>query len=105
MTVQGVQGEDRSDYTKAESKQIRARSRRLLGSLLKPHMTRVVLTMVLVVIAVAASGTTPFTRAAAGSFGRRPGCCRSTSIPSPSTRARRSLGTTCAPTRAWASRH
>lgn len=59
MTVQGVQGEDRTDYTKAESKLIRARSRRLLGSLLKPHMTRVVLTMVLVVIAVAANVAGP----------------------------------------------
>ncbi|SFS01889.1 ATP-binding cassette, subfamily B [Agrococcus baldri] len=59
MTVQGVQGEDRTDYTKAESKQIRARSRRLLGSLLKPHLTRVVLTMVLVVIAVAANVAGP----------------------------------------------
>ncbi|WP_206448374.1 ABC transporter ATP-binding protein [Agrococcus sp. KRD186] len=59
MTVQGVQGEDRTDYTKAESKQIRARSRRLLGSLLKPHMARVVLTMVLVVIAVAANVAGP----------------------------------------------
>ncbi|MCH1884279.1 ABC transporter ATP-binding protein [Agrococcus sp. ARC_14] len=54
MSVQGVQGEDRSDYTKAESKLIRARSRRLLGSLLKPHMRRIVLTMILVVISVAA---------------------------------------------------
>jgi ATP-binding cassette, subfamily B, bacterial len=55
MTVQGVQGEDRTDYTKAESKAIRARSRRLLGSLLKPHLGRVVVTMILVVVAVAAN--------------------------------------------------
>ncbi|WP_405216069.1 ABC transporter ATP-binding protein [Agrococcus sp. Ld7] len=54
MSVQGVQGEDRSDYTKAESKLIRARSRRLLASLLRPHMRRVVLTMLLVVVSVAA---------------------------------------------------
>ncbi|WP_072312707.1 ABC transporter ATP-binding protein [Agrococcus sp. Marseille-P2731] len=55
MTVTGVQGEDRSDYTKEESRQIRARSRRLLGSLLRPHVGRVVLTMLLVVVSVAAS--------------------------------------------------
>ena len=55
MSVTGVQGEDRSDYTKEESKQIRARSRRLLGSLLRPHMGRVVVTMILVVISVAAN--------------------------------------------------
>ncbi|QUW19934.1 ABC transporter ATP-binding protein [Agrococcus sp. Marseille-Q4369] len=55
MTVQGVQGEDRTDYTKAESKAIRARSRRLLGSLLKPHVGRVVVTLLFVVIAAAAN--------------------------------------------------
>ncbi|WP_026374274.1 ABC transporter ATP-binding protein [Agrococcus lahaulensis] len=55
MTVQGVQGEDRTDYTKAESKAIRARSRRLLGSLLKPHVGRVVVTLLFVVVAAAAN--------------------------------------------------
>ena len=55
MSVQGVQGEDRTDYTKAESRAIRARSRKLLGSLLKPHTGRVVLTMALVIVAVAAN--------------------------------------------------
>lgn len=55
MSVQGVQGEDRTDYTKAESKAIRARSRRLLGSLLKPHVGRVVVTLLFVVIAAAAN--------------------------------------------------
>src|SRR5262249_37407587 len=45
------------------------------------------------------------TRAAAASSGRRRRCCRSTSTPSRSARASRSLATTCAPTRAWAWRH
>ena len=34
--VAGVEGEERDDYTRAESKVIRARSLRLLGSLLRP---------------------------------------------------------------------
>ena len=34
--VIGTSGEDRSDYTRAESKAIRRRSLRLLGSLLSP---------------------------------------------------------------------
>ena len=55
MSVYGVQGEDRTDYTKAESKAIRARSRKLLGSLLRPHLGRVIVTMLLVVVAVAAN--------------------------------------------------
>lgn len=55
MSVYGVSGEDRTDYTKAESKAIRARSRTLLGSLLRPHLGRVIVTMVLVVLAVAAN--------------------------------------------------
>ncbi|MGY3128057.1 ATP-binding cassette subfamily B protein [Agrococcus sp. UYP33] len=55
MSVYGVQGEDRTDYTKAESKAIRARSRKLLGTLLRPHLWRVVVTMVLVIVAVAAN--------------------------------------------------
>ncbi len=55
MTVQGVQGEDRTDYTKAESKAIRARSRTLLGVLLRPHVGRIVLTLSFVVVAAAAN--------------------------------------------------
>ncbi|MCR8671363.1 ABC transporter ATP-binding protein [Agrococcus sp. HG114] len=55
MTVQGVQGEDRTDYTKAESKAIRLRSRRLLGALLEPHVGRVVLTLLFVLVAAAAN--------------------------------------------------
>ena len=36
MTVMGVEGEERHDFTKAESRHIRTRSLRLLGSLLRP---------------------------------------------------------------------
>ncbi len=49
-TVSGVEGEERTDYTRAESSQIRRRSTRLLGSLLRPLRTRVVLTIVVVVV-------------------------------------------------------
>ena len=43
-SVLGTKGEDRDDYTKAESKQIRRRSLRLLGSLISPMRGLVVLT-------------------------------------------------------------
>ncbi len=49
-TVTGVEGEERIDYTTAESIQIRRRSTRLLLSLLRPLRTRVVLTIVVVVV-------------------------------------------------------
>ncbi|MCU1415667.1 MAG: transporter ATP-binding protein [Microbacteriaceae bacterium] len=49
-TVTGVEGEEREDYTRAESSQIRQRSIRLLGSLLRPLRTRVALTIVVVVV-------------------------------------------------------
>ena len=52
-TVTGVEGEERDDFTRAESKQIRQRSIRLLGSLLRPLRTRVSLTIVVVVISTA----------------------------------------------------
>ncbi|GAA5205502.1 ABC transporter ATP-binding protein [Microbacterium kyungheense] len=48
-TVTGTQGEDRNDYTKAESRAIRQRSLRLLGSLLKPKRPLVVLTAVVII--------------------------------------------------------
>lgn len=48
-TVHGVAGEDRSDYTKVESKAIRSRSWRLLLSLIAPMKWRVILTAVVVV--------------------------------------------------------
>ena len=53
MSVAGVEGEERNDYTKAESRQIRQRSMRLLGSLLRPLRARIVLTVVVVVISTA----------------------------------------------------
>ena len=52
-TVAGVEGEERGDYTRAESKLIRARSLRLLGSLLSPLRARLVLTLVVVVLSTA----------------------------------------------------
>jgi len=50
MSVIGVEGEEREDLTKDESRQIRRRSLRLLGSLLRPLWARVVLTAVVVVV-------------------------------------------------------
>ena len=57
--VEGVEGEERSDFSKAESKQIRARSLRLLGSLLRPERARVILTMIVVIISTAAQVAGP----------------------------------------------
>jgi ATP-binding cassette subfamily B protein len=59
MSVTGVEGEERNDYSKAESRQIRQRSLRLLGSLLRPARAKVVLTMVVVVISTAAQVAGP----------------------------------------------
>jgi ATP-binding cassette subfamily B protein len=59
MSVTGVQGEERNDYTKVESAAIRTRSLRLLGSLLKPVRSKVVLTMIVVVISTAAQVAGP----------------------------------------------
>lgn len=53
MSIVGVQGEERHDFTKAESRQIRQRSLRLLGSLLRPMRAKVALTMVIVLISTA----------------------------------------------------
>ena len=47
-TLEGVEGEDRQDYTSEESRAIRARSSRLLGSLLRPLRGRVVVAMLIV---------------------------------------------------------
>jgi len=58
-SVLGVQGEERDDFTKEESRQIRRRSLRLLGSLLRPLTGRVVLTMAVVVISTAAQVAGP----------------------------------------------
>jgi ATP-binding cassette subfamily B protein len=53
MTVTGVAGEERGDYSRAESRAIRARSLRLLGSLLRPLRGRLALTMAVVVTSTA----------------------------------------------------
>ncbi len=59
MTIQGVEGEERNDYTKEESRAIRRRSLRLLGSLVRPVRWRVVLTMAVVVVSSAAQVAGP----------------------------------------------
>ncbi|PRY67634.1 ATP-binding cassette subfamily B protein [Glaciihabitans tibetensis] len=59
MSVTGVQGEERDDYNRVESAQIRRRSLRLLGSLLRPVRGRVALTMIVVVISTAAQVAGP----------------------------------------------
>ena len=52
-TVVGTRGEDRNDYTKAESRAIRQRSLRLLGSLLSPMRWLVILCGVVIVVSTA----------------------------------------------------
>jgi ATP-binding cassette subfamily B protein len=59
VSVTGVAGEERGDYTREESKLIRARSLRLLGSLLRPVRARVVLTLLVVVVSTAAQVAGP----------------------------------------------
>jgi len=59
VSVTGVEGEERGDYTRDESRQIRARSLRLLGSLLRPQLGRVVGTLVVVVVSTAAQVAGP----------------------------------------------
>ncbi|TFD29458.1 ABC transporter ATP-binding protein [Cryobacterium cryoconiti] len=59
MSVIGVEGEDRSNFTAAESKQIRRRSLRLLGSLLRPVRWPVVAAMLIVVVSTAAQVAGP----------------------------------------------
>ncbi|MBH0023344.1 ABC transporter ATP-binding protein [Salinibacterium sp. SWN248] len=59
MSVMGTSGEERNDYTKDESRQIRQRSLRLLGSLIAPVRLRVVLTMAVVVVSTAAQVAGP----------------------------------------------
>ncbi|WP_291053250.1 ABC transporter ATP-binding protein [Herbiconiux sp.] len=48
--VEGVEGEERDDLNKAESAQIRARSLRLLGSLIRPMRVKLALSIFVVVI-------------------------------------------------------
>ncbi|MGC5169100.1 ABC transporter ATP-binding protein [Microbacterium sp. DT81.1] len=52
-TVTGTGGEDRSDYTRDESRSIRARSLRLLGTLVHPLRWQVVLAAVVLVVSTA----------------------------------------------------
>ncbi|HWR85540.1 MAG TPA: ABC transporter ATP-binding protein [Rhodoglobus sp.] len=59
MSVTGVAGEERNDYTKAESRQVRTRSLRLLGSLVRPLRARVALTLIVVVVSTAAQVAGP----------------------------------------------
>jgi ATP-binding cassette, subfamily B, bacterial len=59
MSVTGVQGEERHDFTKEESRQIRRRSLRLLGSLLHPLRWKVVFTMAVIVVSTAAQVAGP----------------------------------------------
>ncbi len=51
--LQGTQGEDRSDYTREESRAIRRRSLRLLGALIRPLRARVALTALVLVVSTA----------------------------------------------------
>jgi len=59
VSVTGVEGEERNDFNKAESKQIRERSLRLLGSLLGPVRAQVILTLVVVIVSTAAQVAGP----------------------------------------------
>lgn len=52
-TVSGTSGEDRSDYTPAESRQVRRRSLRLLGSLVRPLRWQLVLAAAVLVVSTA----------------------------------------------------
>ncbi|MCT9818875.1 ABC transporter ATP-binding protein/permease [Microbacterium sp. W1N] len=58
-TLVGTTGEDRTDYTKAESREIRRRSLRLLGSLLSPLKRQVTLAAIVLVISTAAQVAGP----------------------------------------------
>jgi ATP-binding cassette subfamily B protein len=58
-TVLGVEGEERNDFTKEESRQIRRRSLHLLGSLMRPLRLRLILTAVVVVVSTAAQVAGP----------------------------------------------
>jgi ATP-binding cassette subfamily B protein len=58
-TVFGVQGEERHEYSKAESRQIRRRSLKLLGSLLRPQRAVLWLTLAIVVVSTAAQVAGP----------------------------------------------
>jgi ATP-binding cassette, subfamily B, bacterial len=59
MSVTGVEGEERNDLTKDESRQVRARSQRLLRSLLHPLWARLWLTIGVVVVSTGAQVVGP----------------------------------------------
>lgn len=59
MTVAGVEGEERSDFTQREAKRLRQRSLTLLGSLLAPVRRRLTWTMTIVVISTLAQVAGP----------------------------------------------
>ncbi|HRP98984.1 MAG TPA: ABC transporter ATP-binding protein, partial [Terrimesophilobacter sp.] len=59
MSVTGVSGEERHDLTKAESRQIRARSMRLLGSLVSPMKARIALTATVIIVSTGAQVVGP----------------------------------------------
>lgn len=58
-TVTGVSGEERESFTRSENSHLRKRSTKLLGSLLRPIRSRLILTMVVVVISTAAEVVGP----------------------------------------------
>ncbi|MFC5337225.1 ABC transporter ATP-binding protein [Leucobacter denitrificans] len=58
-SVRGTQGEDRHTYSREESRAIRRRSLRLLGSLLRPFRKLIALTAVVVVVSSALSAIGP----------------------------------------------
>ena len=55
MSVQGVSGEERDDFTKSESREIRKRSTRLLVSTLQPLRRKFVFTAITILVATGAS--------------------------------------------------
>ncbi len=57
--ITGVEGEERTDFNRAESRQIRDRSLRLLNSLLRPLWARVSLTILVVVVSTVAQVAGP----------------------------------------------
>ncbi len=59
ITTMGVRGEEREDFTKAESKRLRRRSLALLGSLAAPLKLRLVLLGVVVVVSTAGTVAGP----------------------------------------------
>ncbi|MBM7505603.1 ABC transporter ATP-binding protein [Agromyces aurantiacus] len=58
-TLTGVQGEERHEFSKAESRSLRARSLRLLGSLLRPLRAQLWATMAIIVVSTAAQVAGP----------------------------------------------